>query len=272
MYKAAGLYLNTISWISPKKGGEIGFKLFCRPIRPTMRKHHKEFLNSAEKSDFIYNGQKVQVYTWGTGPLKILFLHGWQSHSFRWKKYIENLPGDLVTIYALDAPGHGLSEGNYLNVPYYAELIQQFVIQYGNFDTIIAHSLGGMALLYALSHYDNLPAKKVVVMAVPGKAIDFIDYYHQALTLNQRTISIMNKHFEYRIGKPVVYFETENFVKHITIPGLIIHDTEDKDAPVAYAYKFHEYWENAELYITEGLGHNLKSKQVVEKIRRFILE
>jgi pimeloyl-ACP methyl ester carboxylesterase len=269
--KSLGWYLNSITWVAPRKAGEFGFELFCRPIRTKVKPYQLEFLQTAEQLPFTFDGLRVQLYRWGNGPKKVLFLHGWQSHSFRWKKYISSLPLDLFTVYALDAPGHGMSEGNFINVPYYSELIQQFVKDHGAFDAAVAHSLGGMSLLYSLGHHSNMPIKKVVAMGVPGKARDFVNFYQQTLRLSPKTMSIIEDHFVDRIGKPVNYFETEKFVKNLEVPGLIIHDEEDKDAPYMYAKRLHKEWKTSELMTTKGLGHNLKSENVVDEVKAYLL-
>jgi pimeloyl-ACP methyl ester carboxylesterase len=269
--KSLGFYLNSITWVAPRKAGEFGFELFCRPIRAKVKPHQLEFLQTGEKVPFSFDGLHIQLYRWGNGPKKVLFLHGWQSHSFRWRKYISSLPMDLFTVYALDAPGHGMSEGNFINVPYYSELIQQFVKDHGAFDAAVAHSLGGMSLLYSLGHHQEMPIQKVVAMGVPGRASDFIELYRRELRLSPKTMAVIESYFVSHIGKPLNYFETEKFVENLEIPGLIIHDEEDKEAPYLYAKKLHETWRTSKLMTTKGLGHNLRSDRVVDEVKAYLL-
>src|SRR3978361_1438008 len=98
-----GAYLNTLAIFSPKLAGKIGYNIFSTPQAPPVTDKHHDFFNSGEKEAFEYEGNKIQTYRWGHGPLKILFLHGWESHSFRWKKYIEAFDQKEFTLYALDA-------------------------------------------------------------------------------------------------------------------------------------------------------------------------
>jgi pimeloyl-ACP methyl ester carboxylesterase len=62
----------------------------------------------------------------------------------------------------------------------------------------------------------------------------------------------------------------KEFSKSLTLPGLIIHDTEDKEAPYQTALDMNEVWKNSSLITTTGLGHNLKSKELVEQVAMFI--
>src|SRR5687767_13245540 len=92
--KMLGFYLNALAFIAPKKAGHKGFQLFCRPFRTPVTEKQMDFLNTAEKFIAQLGGNTIQGYKWGTGEKKLLFLHGWQSHSYRWKPYVEALPKD----------------------------------------------------------------------------------------------------------------------------------------------------------------------------------
>jgi hypothetical protein len=61
-----------------------------------------------------------------------------------------------------------------------------------------------------------------------------------------------------------------DFSKSLQLQGLIIHDTEDKEAPFQTAVNMNAIWENSKLISTTGLGHNLKSKELVEEVAKFI--
>jgi hypothetical protein len=51
---------------------------------------------------------------------------------------------------------------------------------------------------------------------------------------------------------------------------LIIHDEKDEEAPYRYAQQIHAAWAASRLITTSGLGHNLKSAQVVGKVKDFL--
>lgn len=267
-----GTYLNTLSHVLPATAGKQGFKLFCYPFRSPVKDHHKQFFNTADKFSFDHDGTKIQGYRWGNGDKKILFLHGWQSHSFRWKNYIEFLSKDDYSIYAIDAPGHGLSKGNFLSVPYYSAVIQQLIGTLGDIHAMVTHSVGGFSALHAFTEQPNLPVNKLILTATPGEASDFIQFYKETASLSTKTLSLILKHFEKEFGRPISYFSTPQFAKSVSIPGYIIHDEEDAEAPYHYAGKIHQNWQRSVLITTKGLGHNLKSKDVVHQIAALISE
>jgi esterase/lipase len=269
--RSIGLYLNTLAFIVPTYAAKKGFELFCWPRRIKMKPHQLEFLKKADEQFTIdYAGKKVQGYRWGNGTKKILLLHGWQSHSYWWRYVINRLSKDEFTIYSLDAPGHGLSEGDFLNLPHYSGLIEQFINEQKSLHAILTHSFGGFATVYTLHRLPNLQISKMVIMAAPGEVQFFMNYYQRLLGLSKKTSRLINDYFEKFVGHPPSYFKMKDFSKSLTQNGLIIHDTEDKEAPYQTALDMADVWKSSSLITTKGLGHNLKSKELVEEVAKFI--
>jgi hypothetical protein len=268
--KLMGLYLNLMAYVAPQAAGRKGFLLFCRPFRIPFSQKQKEFFNTADRYTLQHEEQVIQVYRWGKGPKKIVFLHGWQSHSYRWKAYIESLSKETYTIYALDAPGHGASSGNFLSVPLYSDLIQQFLIELGDVDTVVGHSLGGFSLVYTLHQYPLLPVRKIILMAPPGEATDFVDVFSSTLGLSAYALKHVRNHFVKQYGVGPEYFSTVKFAATIKLNGLIIHDEKDLEAPIHHAVKISKAWQRSHLITTNGFGHNLRSSSVVTAVVDFI--
>jgi pimeloyl-ACP methyl ester carboxylesterase len=268
--RLVGMYLNGLAFLAPHVAGRRGFYLFCTPLAPPVKHYHRKFFDMAEKSTFEFEGNKIQTYRWGNGAKRILFLHGWQSHSFRWKKYIETFSKEDFTLYALDAPAHGSSGGTYINLPIYSRAIAKFFEQVHPIHTVISHSFGSFAMLYALYDYPALPLERLVIMGVPGEASDFIEFYRRELGLSFRAIKVISDHFEKTLRHPPAFFSASAFAKPITIPGLIVHDKNDEETPYHYAVQIHEAWKNSTLFTTSGLGHNLKSTEVMQQVMDFV--
>lgn len=266
-----GSFLNTLALVAPKTSATLGFKLFCYPVRAKVKNHHSKFLAPAKAYTFNQEGNSVQVYKWGTGSKKVLFLHGWQSHTYRWKNYIESISKEDFTIYAIDAPAHGLSSGSFLTVPLYSRTIKHLISKTGNIDTVVGHSIGGFSILHLL-HHEEQPVDKLVIMGAPGEATDFLSFYKSTLKLSERTTQLVKDKFESFINNPIEYYSLPRFASTITIPGVIIHDKHDDEALFHYAEKMNRVWKKSKLIATENLGHNLKSAEVVEHVHDFIKE
>ncbi|MDN4164008.1 alpha/beta hydrolase [Cytophagales bacterium LB-30] len=266
------LYLHSLALVSPQKAGEKGFQLFCTPRSKPVKPHHLEFLKTASWFVREVNGHTVQGYQWGHGPKKVLLLHGWQSHSYRWKKYVEKFPAEEYTLIAVDAPAHGLSKGKYFTVVLYNELIQDLSTAFGHFHSIVGHSIGGFALLYALYKNPSLSTTQIVVMGAPGEVDDFFTPLQETLSLNKRTMKAIRQHFENQIGKAPSYFSSLRFAKELSLKGLIVHDEEDQEAPFHYAQRLAQVWSSAVLVKTKGAGHNLRDPKVIHLVTDFIQE
>jgi pimeloyl-ACP methyl ester carboxylesterase len=269
--KSIGIGLNTLAYVAPRKAATLGFELFCRPFRTAIKKKQKAFFNTAELQTFDFNGTAIQTYRWGKSDKKILLLHGWQSHTYRWKLYIEALSKDY-TVYALDAPGHGLSSGSQLNVPLYSSVIEEQIKRIGSIDTIVTHSLGGFATFYAFHRNPNLPVNKIVALASPGEAQEFFNFYVKMLKLSSRCERLIVNKFEELFQQKPEYFSAPAFAAGLTVPGLIIHDEHDDETSFHHAERIHRAWKNSRLIKTRGFGHNLRSIEVVKEVVQFVNE
>lgn len=268
--KGIGLYLNSLAHVAPKKAAHFGFELFCRPFRIPINAKQKAFLETASQSEFHHNGIKVQTYQWGRGSKNILLLHGWQSHTYRWKKYVESLSKDEFTIHAFDAPGHGLSEGKFLSVPLYSDVIEGYISRIGSVETVIGHSIGSFSAMYTFYRNRNLPIKKLVSLASPGEAQEFFDFYTKSLALSEKCAGLIAMRFFELFRKTPGDFSAPRFATVLNIPGLIIHDEEDEDTSDVHSKKIHAAWKGSTLISTKGFGHNLRSDEVIKQVISFV--
>jgi pimeloyl-ACP methyl ester carboxylesterase len=270
--KSIGLYFNSLAIINPALAAKKGFNLFCNPMVKPLKSYQIAFLETGKNVVLLYEYTKIQTYKWGNGSKKVLLIHGWASHSFRWKATIEYLIENDFTVYAFDAPAHGLSSGKILHLILYSKIIDLFLKEYKEVEHIISHSIGGFATIYWLYQHQQNNIKKVVVMGAPGEAEDFFNFYKKTLGLTDKTLKILTDEFAKLLGYEPSYFSASTFAKQVQTKGLIIHDKEDKDTSYENSIKLNNNWENSRLMLTQGLGHSLKSKTLLEDMVHFILE
>ena len=268
--KLIGLYLNILALIAPKKAGMVGFKLFCYPFRGKITERHHQFFKTANRFTIEHENETIQVYKWGNGVKNILLLHGWQSHTYRWKSYVELLDKNEYTIYSIDAPGHGQSTGRFMTVPVYSGVVQKLILTIGSLHAVVGHSLGGFVALYTFHNYPVMAPGKLVSLASPGKATEFFDFYKMKLGLSEKCVKLIVNRFEEIVKKSPSYFSASDFANSITFQGLIIHDEEDDETPVEGSKAIHQSWKNSILVLTKGKGHNLKSSEVIHGVIDFI--
>ncbi|MFZ5971233.1 MAG: alpha/beta fold hydrolase [Bacteroidota bacterium] len=268
--RTLGTGLNTLAWVAPDLAAEKGFRLFCRPLRSKLTAQHHAFFNTAQRHSLRHQGEDITVYKWGNGETKILFVHGWQSHTYRWKKYVEQLNADRFTVYALDGPGHGLSSGHFMTVPLYSEVLVKLMQTTGAFHAVVGHSIGAFTSLYTFYKHQHLSPKQLVMLAPPAEAREFFEFYGSQLRLTPRTMQLVRNRFVKEVGQEPEYFSAPAFAAGVGSHGLLIHDEEDDETPVENSKKIHESWKGSRLMITRGIGHNLKSKEVVQAVVDFV--
>lgn len=269
LLKLISSYLNLVNFISSKLGGKHAFYIFCYPFKVKITAAQQEFLDTAEQFKLPVDHFQIQCYKWGSGPKNILFVHGWQSNTYRWRKYIESLPPNKFTIYSFDAPGHGNSGSRIGNVPLYEKAIKKIVHHIGNTDSIIAHSIGSFSALYFISQNPSMQPNKLVSLATPDSIDDFLDYYFSTLKLSEKTKHNFKNYFTQYTQMDVSFFRLENILDSNTSSGLIIHDEDDKTCTVEYSKKLHKLWPTSKLIITKGLGHKLRDEKIVTIVKDF---
>ncbi|NIW43268.1 MAG: hypothetical protein GWN14_00300, partial [candidate division Zixibacteria bacterium] len=123
----------------------------------------------------------------------------------------------------------------------------------GGFAAIIGHSLGGMAALLAVKR--GVTAKKVVTINTPV-SIDFIfDSFAAQLGASSKSIAYISRFLENMTQMPIDEFTADKLVSNMQVPGMIIHDRDDKEIPVDQAYSLHQGWDKSTLTLTRQLGH-----------------
>lgn len=262
-------YLRLVNSISPRLGGKHAFLLFCYPFPLKFKKYQSDFLKTSHFSFLDFEGKRIAQYRWGSGEKVILCLHGWQSNSFRWKKYVEVLDKKKYTMICLDAPAHGRSDGVLFNVPMYARLIQQFLEQ-NKVDSILSHSLGAFSTMYLLSNYPLLSPPKVIALGTPSYADSFIDEFIRVLNLSSKARKNLVTYFTNYSGLKTNDFDSKLFAKNQKSFGLIVHDINDKEAPFEYAKEMAKIWPKSRFLGTEGFGHKLRDDSVVQEVIKFI--
>jgi pimeloyl-ACP methyl ester carboxylesterase len=138
--------------------------------------------------------------------------------------------------------------------------------------TVVGHSLGGFSLLHAFYRLPELPVDRIILLAPPGEASDFISVFQKTLGLSDRTVNLVLEQFSRRYQVTPGFFSARKFAASLKVKGLIIHDEEDTEAPYHYSIPLHQMWDGSRLVTTKGFGHNLKSATVVSKVVDFIRE
>lgn len=263
------LHLHSIRWMlhtahrfSKPAAGRWCYRVLARPPRKKFTPAESYFLAEAEQHTVHVSRMRIRLYHWtGKGP-KILLAHGWNSHSGRWYRLGQQLLQQGYDIYAIDAPAHGKSVGGSFALVYYAQAMAE-VVNLVQPSKIIGHSAGGMATIHYLHHEPEAARpSQVALLATPAELTHFMDSFQRILGLRKEIMQALEREFVRRFNRTFDYFSPATFVKHLDLPGLIIHDEHDDVAPVQGAHTLANAWSGSELQLTQGLGHSVEDEKV----------
>ncbi|HEX9979410.1 MAG TPA: alpha/beta fold hydrolase [Flavobacterium sp.] len=270
--KSLGLYINLLSYISPKKASLLAYRLFSEPrTGRLMREMLPEVLKNTPAETFRHNGHEFEAYIWKGDEKVILLVHGWESNASRWERMLPFLQNSGHTIVAIDGPAHGLSSGREFNVPVYAEFIDVAVKKF-NPDYLIGHSIGGAACVYYQYKYQNETLKKMVLLGAPSDLKTLINNYVSLLSLNSRMVSLLENYFLEKFRFKLDDFSGRIFGPKLSLKGIIAHDVDDTIVAFDEGKKIAGSWKHATFIETKGLGHALHDDDLYTRIMKFLAE
>lgn len=254
----------------PKLALQLALKIFFRPIRfKTPEKELKWQRKASVK--VLYAGElPFTVYKWNKKGKKILLVHGWSGRGTQFYKLIKKLLQKGYQPIAIDAPGHGRFPSKFTDLVKFIQAIEVTYASYGPFYAMVGHSLGGVAIANAI--IGNVHALKLVIIASPARISYTVRDFCIRIGASSKIESALYKKLEQLYGTHIHQYSLAEVVKSLSIPGLIVHDTDDDDVSYAEAIEIHNHWPGSRLYTTSGLGHRrvLRDKAVIKRILRFL--
>ncbi|MBI5040381.1 MAG: alpha/beta hydrolase [Gammaproteobacteria bacterium] len=202
-------------------------------------------------------GRLLARYQWGAADAPgILLIHGWNGRGLQLGAFAAPLVSAGFRVVAFDAPGHGDSPGNSTHIFDYAQAIQTIANSSGPpLAGAIAHSFGVPAVARALLQGLDLP--RLISIAAPADAEFLVQRFAKHLDIPATVVAAMRARIEHRFGMDIfLRLSTEAMLTGQTIPGLILHDRNDRDVPATHADRLQRAWRDARVIYTEGLGHN----------------
>lgn len=268
--KLTGLYLNS-TVIFPKYNQDFLFKLLCTVKSPSLKPATIAFFERGTTTFLpTSRGSNVALHSWGTGAKKLLFLHGWKSNSKQWLPYVEQLDLTKYTIFALDAPAHGASQGNHLNVELYRESIESAVKHIGTVDTAICHSLGCLSTSYLYLVDQEISIDSYIIMGAPSGIEAILVYFKEMLSLSPKAIKNLRIKIDSILKLPFDEVTLQQFFKKVRKPCLVIHETSDSVTPIAPIKAAIEELPHINRVYTKDQDHMLKEQETIAIIKEFL--
>jgi len=263
-----------IQFFSTSLATKFAINIFKTPPKFKIPEREQMMRDSAKKLLFTVPSIKkdIMVYEYGYSKQKVLLVHGWAGRGTQLYQIADKILENRMMVISFDAPAHGLSKGKTTNLPEYVSTINYLNEKYGPFEAVIGHSFGGITAMSALE--ENPFTKKLVVIGIDCSINDVIDNFVKKLELKQKVATKIKKHLSAIFQSSIDSVSPCETAKKITIPTLILHDTQDIDVDVSNAYKIRQNLANGELLITNGLGHRriLRDKKLINRIVDFLKE
>jgi pimeloyl-ACP methyl ester carboxylesterase len=236
------------SALSPKLGGELGRRLFFRPMPLPYSDLQRQVLDMA---DHRHIGD-VATYRWGgAGPL-VLLVHGWGGHSGQMTEFVDPLLQAGFSVIAIDMPAHGRSDGKLSSLIHFGRAIRQVARYFGPVHGVVTHSLGGGGLVQAL--LNGMLAERAVLIAPQTQFHDYWRMFRNGLGMSDKVWKEMVAVSEVWLGVPFSEVHPGVGAAKMSVPALILHGKSDRISPVKEGREMARLWPDARLVEFDG-GH-----------------
>ena len=260
--------LSTIGMFSPPLAGRIAFELWRRPLARGQLRETERAIHQAARVEVI---DGIVTYAWGDGTRPVLLVHGWRSRASRYAGFVEKLLALGYSPISYDGPGHGDTTRPMGTILDHQRIITRLAERYGDFEGVIAHSLGVPFALYAVSQ--GVAAGRIV--SISGFA-DFgylVDKFSLELGLKPSVQAALKRSIERELfdGDPEIW--TRFSVGRGDAELLVIHnDVDDVVDPKQVDVLLASYGSKAQFSGKTGLGHGriLSDPAVIEEAISFL--
>jgi len=225
---------------------------------------------AAEASRIIVAGTRVATYAWGSGPC-VLLVHGWSGRASQFATLAPRLAEAGFRVLAFDAPAHGHSSGKRTNIFEIEAVLAALASASGPLHGIVAHSFGCACVSLALRR--GLAVGRVVCLSPPCQ----IDWMLQSFTTLLELPPAVTARLRARLGHDAGgdyarVLSADMNARFLSVPALVIHDSEDEDVPWQQGAMLARAWPGARFERTSGLGHRriVRDAGVVRRIGEFL--
>jgi len=264
------LAIRLLGLASPTLAGRWVYRLWFQPLRFPEPPQEQECRRTAQPLSVVHRGQRLAVDSWGAGPT-VLMVHGWNGRGAQLGAFAPELVRAGFRVVTFDTPAHGRSPGRATNLPEISEAIHAVARACGPVHAVIGHSFGVACAIYAVQH--GLKVNRLVAISPPDNVRSLTQKFFTALNVAPRVQEVFNRMFEAQFGADLWQrFSPEVLARQLDVPGLVIHDQDDRDVPIEEGIAVAQAWPGAQFVRTTGLGHRriLRDPEVIARVSAFI--
>lgn len=187
------------------------------------------------------------------GRPRVLLVHGWAGSAQQMRPLAEQLWSAGYEPLLLDLPAHGHSQGWQTHMPQFVQALHAAAQRYGPLHGVVAHSLGAVAAGHAVA--TGLPAARLVMIASSAPPRQVLSWFGATFGLGAAGLAHLQARLEGLGGVGLEAFEPAWLGARLKLPLLLVHDEQDKAAPLAHAQALQRALPAGRLLLTQGLGH-----------------
>jgi pimeloyl-ACP methyl ester carboxylesterase len=275
-FQLAGMALNLLSLISVERAAKILAGLWFTVFKNGTKAWVTEFWASADECiEITVDQQSLPVYSWGQGRL-LVCMHGWSGSGTQFRHFIKPLVAVGFRVVCFDAPAHGSHPGRKAHALQFSECLLDIQRQLGPVDTVMAHSLGAMSSTWAIRQ--GLKVRHAVLFAAHLNVEDMFETYRQLLNMR----ASLAQRFHQKIGErmselmqgqdPWEEMVPARLLAGSEFAGMLVYDCHDEEVSAQQFDDIVANWPAAEVFTTEGLGHNgvLKDQSVIAAVVNYL--
>ncbi len=245
-YQMFGLGLNVVSHLRNEWVADILSNFWFTVFKSRPKPWISEFWQQAETCVGVrLEGKSIPVSFWGQGPL-VVMMHGWSGSGVQFRRLIPGLVAAGYQVAAFDAPAHGSNPGKHTHLLEFSDSLLAIQQQIGPVDTVMAHSLGGMAAVVAAQR--GLSVRQMVLFGPHLDVHKMYQSYSNLLGLNPK----LSIRFRDKIGEKMAEIlgvddawascTPANLLAQSDFQGLLIYDSEDEEIPQDQFKSVAQHW------------------------------
>lgn len=268
----AGLRLTQT--VAPALGARWAFRIFCTPLPPKWL-GRRRLPEPWQAQRWEVMGQRLCAWrhadAWQhPGRPRVLLVHGWGGSARQFQALGKQLWAAGLDPILLDMPAHGHSSGTQSHMPAFLQTLHAARQFFGPLHGAVAHSISAVALSHAAAR--ELAVQRLALISPSSPPRQLLAWYGQTFGLSDAVMGRMKARIERIAGIGLDSFEPEWIGPRLKQPTLLVHDRSDRAAPLTQSQRLRDTAPDAELWVTEGLGHQriLRDPDVIERVTRHI--
>ena len=212
----------------------------------------------------------LRVLTWGAAShKKALLVHGWGLQGTSMQSFVPDLLAKDFQVIAFDGLAHGESPTGRATGADFARAVLALTEEFGPFEAIVGHSVGGAAASLALGKGASI--KRAALLA-PAYLPEIVDNFANLVDLTDEVKSIFIEMLAIDARWPLADWRNYNLAAAVQQPVAIFHDPADRQVSIVHSRKYADIAPQAILHEVPESGHNsiLVNPEVVAAVVQFV--